>query len=77
MSQTIGKAQGSHELDALWDDLLSRQKERVRIAFASLSVPEQVVVLAHLHRMISEPGWQPGQRASARAALRALGNQAK
>jgi len=59
-------------LEKLWEDLLSRQPEKVRSAFSSLDKIEQAAVLTHLRRMVSEGAWQPEQRASARAALRTL-----
>lgn len=59
-------------LEALWDDLLSGQPERVRRAFGGLSEEERQAVMAHLRRMASESGWQPEQRESARLALAAL-----
>jgi len=62
-------------LEALWNDLLSRELERIRKAFYSLDPPSQVIVLAHLQRMLSESGWQPEQRLSARAALQTLEKQ--
>jgi hypothetical protein len=60
------------KLERLWEDLLSRQPDRIWKAFASLGAPDQEAVLAHLHCMISETGWQPEQRASARAAIKAI-----
>ena len=80
MNQTTGKVhprKPPDHLNALWDDLLSRLPERVRAAYASMAAPEQKAVLTHLQRMVSESGWQASQRASARAALKALENQAK
>ena len=77
MSQMTGKEQGSKKLEALWDDLLSRQPERVQSAYASLAASEQQAVLEHLQRMLNESGWQAAQRAYARAALIALGKQAE
>lgn len=59
-------------LEALWDDLLSGFPERVKAAFISLDTAEQKVVLEHLHKMVSETGWQPEQRQSAQEALRIL-----
>ena len=59
-------------LEDLWSQLLSGEPGRVREAFASLGADEQAAVLAHLERMVSEDGWQPVQRDSARAALLAL-----
>ena len=60
------------EIERLWDNLLSRQPERVRAAYESLSAEEQSGVLAHLQRMAEEEGWHAEQRLSARAALEAL-----
>jgi hypothetical protein len=80
MSRKTGKGQTAKQVDtleALWDDLLSRQPERVQVAYGSLAADDQLVVLAHLERMASEDGWQPEQRRSARAALRALDYQTK
>ncbi len=64
--------QPSHKLEALWDDLLSRQTERVQQAYLRLDMPEREAVFAHLQRMLTEPGWQAEQRASAKAAIHAL-----
>jgi len=60
------------DLETLWDNLLSRQPELIQAAFDGLSKAEQHAVLAHLARMVSEPGWHPEQRASALAAQRVL-----
>ena len=65
----------SDYLQELWSDLLSRQPETIRAAFASLDYSSRITVITHLQRMQNDPGWQPGQRASARVALRALKNQ--
>ncbi len=62
-------------LEVLWDQLLSRQPDQVRGAFASLNAAEKQHILAHLHRMTAEPGWHAEQRKSARAALEALGEK--
>jgi len=59
-------------LEKLWNGLLSRQADRVRVAFESLAHDERKAVLEHLLRMAQEPGWHPEQRASARAALEVL-----
>ncbi len=60
-------------LEILWDALLSRQAETIRLAFAQLSQADQATVLRHLCQMVTEPGWQIDQRLSAQAALDALG----
>lgn len=62
-------------LEILWDALLSRDPEQVRKAFDCLSPRIQRDILAHLHRMATEPDWHPEQRISAQAALDALKNQ--
>jgi hypothetical protein len=61
-----------NEFDSTWEVLLSREPDRILAVFASLSPPEQEAVIAHLEKMVSEPGWQPGQRLSAQAALDAI-----
>jgi len=63
------------QLEAIWNDLLSRQVKLVRKAFNVLDTSSQRTVLLHLQRMVSESGWQPEQRTSAKAALKALENQ--
>jgi hypothetical protein len=63
------------QLEALWNNLLSRQVKLVREAYNSLDPTSQRTVLLHLKRMASESGWQPEQQNSAKAALRALENQ--
>ena len=62
------------DLQNLWEHLLSRRPRQVRAAFESLSPEQQAVVLAHLKRMVSEPGWHAEQQRSAAAALKALDN---
>lgn len=70
----VGELDGK-ELEELWDGLLSRDPERVMAAFALLGKREQGAVVSHLKRMVSEPGWQPGQSESARSALEILKRQ--
>jgi hypothetical protein len=57
---------------SFWDDLLSRQSEKIRLAFSQLNQAEQAAVLAHLKRMTTEEGWHPEQRLSAAAAIQAV-----
>jgi hypothetical protein len=54
---------------SFWNDLLSRQPLLVNKAFSSLDREGQETVIAHLQRMVSEPGWQPEQVKSAQQAL--------
>ena len=62
----------SEQLELLWYKLLSSQPDLIRDAFNSLDPASKKTVIAHLERMVIEPGWQPEQRLSARAALLAL-----
>jgi len=62
----------SNNPEDLWERILSRQADQIQAAFSSLTPHEQTAVLAHLHRMAEEDGWQIEQRLSARAALLAL-----
>jgi len=59
-------------LEAIWDQLLSRDAALIRRAYAALSIDEQRAVLAHLQRMAAEPGWHDEQRISAQVALAAI-----
>ncbi len=59
-------------LQTFWDNLLSRQRERILDTFNSLNEDDRQAVLIHLQRMVDEPDWHPEQRVSALAALDAL-----
>ncbi len=61
-----------HLLAEIWDQLLSREPERILAGYGNLQPEEQVAVVAHLRRMTTEAGWHPEQARSARAALKAL-----
>jgi hypothetical protein len=56
----------------LWTKILSRQVERIRLAFQSLTTAEKISVRAHLIRMTTEDGWHDAQVESALAALDAI-----
>jgi len=62
----------SEQLELLWYKLLSSQPALIMEAYTSLDSGSQKTVITHLKRMSKEPGWQPEQRLSARAALLAL-----
>ena len=62
----------SDPIETLWEEILSRQTERIQAAFAALSADEKASVLDHLKQMTSEPGWHPEQIASASKALETL-----
>ncbi len=59
-------------LEKTWDAILSRDPERVCKAFLALQAADQAVIMDHLRKMVSEPGWHPEQVISAREALKAL-----
>lgn len=59
-------------LEKTWDAILSRDPEPICMTFYALQAADQVVIMDHLHKMVSEPGWHPEQVISAREALKAL-----
>lgn len=59
-------------LEQAWDDLLSREPERIESRFKSLDLKSQKVVIEHLNAMVSENGWHQVQVISAQKALNAL-----
>jgi hypothetical protein len=63
---------GLDPLEILWDALLSRRPEQIRLAYSALAQDEKKAVLTHLERMAVEPGWHPEQVLSAKAALTAI-----
>lgn len=62
-------------LEKSWDDLLSRNNDRIIARFVSLDSSSQKTVLDHLRRMTTESGWHPEQVRSALSALQALTDQ--
>ena len=62
----------THALESLWENLLSRQPDRIKLALNGLTLEEKRSMIAHLKRMAEEVGWHPEQRAYAQAALAAL-----
>ncbi len=60
-------------LEEIWDAILSRQPDLIRQAYKDLDQASQKVVVAHLHRMVSEPDWHPEQQVSAKIALEVIG----
>lgn len=61
------------DLATVWDNLLSRDTNRIQAIFSRLSPTEQAAVLSHLQRMATETGWHSEQMISARTALQVLG----
>jgi hypothetical protein len=62
----------SEPIETFWEEILSRQTERIQAAFSTLSEEEKEAVFNHLKRMTREPGWHPEQVNSAKKALEAL-----
>ena len=60
-------------LDQFWQEILSRDPERVNAAWQELTPEERIALMAHLQRMATEPGWTDPQRLSAKSALQAVG----
>ena len=58
-----------------WEEILSRQPERIQEAFSALSEEEKMAVVNHLNRMTNEPGWHPEQVESASKALQTLNDK--
>ena len=77
VSKQPQRSREPEQLDQLWDYLLSRQPGLIRAAFTSLDTLDQKAVLTHLQRMASGNGWQPQQKLSAEAAIKALATQLK
>lgn len=59
-------------LQSFWENLLSRNPTRIQSAFLSLDPTSKQVVIAHLQKMATDPGWHPEQVESARAALETI-----
>ena len=64
-----------HELEDVWEALLSGDAARIRRAWDDLTDEEALSVLAHLGRMRDEDGWDPSQREAATIALQVLRDQ--
>jgi hypothetical protein len=62
-------------LEQVWDDLLSRDPEKIKVRFAMLDPESQTTALAHLTRMTTEPGWHSEQITSAAIALECVSNR--
>ena len=59
-------------LEKAWDDLLSREPERIETRFNLLDARSQKVVIEHLNLMVTDSGWHPVQVISAQKALEIL-----
>jgi hypothetical protein len=59
-------------LAKFWDNMLSRDPQKILAAYKPLDKHDRQVVLDHLNRMLNEVGWHSEQRDSAQAALQSL-----
>ena len=59
-------------LENLWNNILSRDDNRICEQFDSLSEIDQKTVWEHLNKMADEDGWHPEQVNSAMIAIAAL-----
>jgi hypothetical protein len=62
----------NNALEIFWDNMLSRDPDKILAVFKPLTQEDRRVVIEHLNRMLTEVGWHSEQRDSARAALKAL-----
>jgi hypothetical protein len=60
----------------IWEEILSRDPDRVKIAYNSLSDEERRHVSDHLKKMVSESGWHQEQKISAQTAINAISRKA-
>lgn len=56
----------------IWEEILSREPERIRISYNSLSVKEREIVFDHLRKMAAESGWHKEQKISAESAIKEI-----
>jgi hypothetical protein len=59
-------------VEQLWDNLLSREIEKIKSSFQHLNQSDRIAVIEHLNRMTTEDGWHPEQKNSAQIALQAI-----
>lgn len=64
----------SNPIERIWNEILSREPERIQTTFKKLPSREKVAVRAHLIKITTESGWHPPQIESAQIALKAIKN---
>jgi hypothetical protein len=65
----------TNDPERFWAEVLSQDPDRIRAALHTLTEEDAAGVVEHLRRMVTEDGWQDGQRQRARAALAYLGTR--
>lgn len=63
------------DLENFWENLLSREHDKILLAWAELSAEEKTAVFDHLTQMVTEDGWHEAQVISAQVALDVLVDQ--
>jgi hypothetical protein len=64
-------------VEQLWNNLLSREIEKIKSSFQHLNQSDRIAVTEHLNRMTTEDGWHSEQKKSAQIALQAIGEFTK
>jgi hypothetical protein len=59
-------------IEQLWDNLLSREPEKIKTTFHHLNLSERSAVIEHLNQMTAEDGWHPEQKKSAQFSLQTI-----
>ena len=59
-------------LEQTWNNILSRDPQKIVKTYKALDTANQRIVFDHLKKMVSESGWQVEQIKSAQAALQAI-----
>jgi len=59
-------------MEELWNNILSRNPNKIISTYSILSEQDKINVLNHLTKMVTEDGWQPGQILSADTALKII-----
>jgi hypothetical protein len=62
----------NRHLEIVWDNLLSRNPQKIGDAFVALDRQSQETIREHLQKMTTEEGWHPGQTKSAVYALQTI-----
>jgi hypothetical protein len=61
-----------NDLENFWENILSRDPEKIRLSWEPLSTEEKQSIYEHLQDMTTGEGWLEVQRESARTALKVL-----
>ena len=59
-------------IEKMWEEILSRDPDRIRIAYNSLTSEEKIQIFDHLKKMAHESGWHQEQKLSAESAIKEI-----